>query len=211
VSPTVLTAAELARAITAATHRPDETETLWAAVATVLREHPERGLEVLLIQRAEREGDPWSGHIAYPGGRYSSTDASMQHTAERETIEEVGLDLRAHARLLGRLSNVPARRNGQRVACYVYALTHDVQHLPVHARGTTLRSALLSAGRPRFVGDDLLDARAAAGARQDRLGLRGGSSFCPRKRRTRQARIASPYALQRAMGIRGVRAYIDRR
>jgi 8-oxo-dGTP pyrophosphatase MutT (NUDIX family) len=115
VSPTVLTAAELARAITAATHRPDETETLWAAVATVLREHPERGLEVLLIQRAEREGDPWSGHIAYPGGRYSSTDASMQHTAERETIEEVGLDLRAHARLLGRLSNVPARRNGQRV------------------------------------------------------------------------------------------------
>jgi 8-oxo-dGTP pyrophosphatase MutT (NUDIX family) len=127
VSPTVLTAAELARAITAATHRPDETETLWAAVATVLREHPERGLEVLLIQRAEREGDPWSGHIAYPGGRYSSTDASMQHTAERETIEEVGLDLRAHARLLGRLSNVPARRNGQRVACYVYALTHDVE------------------------------------------------------------------------------------
>lgn len=127
MSQAVRTAAELAQAIAAAAHRPDATETLWAAVATVLREHPERGLEVLLIQRAEREGDPWSGHIAYPGGRYSEGDANMQHTAERETLEEVGLDLRSHAQFLGRLSNVPARRNGQRVACFVYVLTQEAE------------------------------------------------------------------------------------
>lgn len=57
---------------------------------------------LLLIRRAAREGDPWSGHMAFPGGRRQSDDADDVHTARRETQEEVGLDLSA-ATLTGAL------------------------------------------------------------------------------------------------------------
>ncbi len=71
---------------------------LRAAVAAVLR--PKGGpavralddTEILFIRRAEREGDPWSGHMAFPGGRRQSGE-SLLTTATRETLEEVGLDL----------------------------------------------------------------------------------------------------------------------
>ncbi len=52
---------------------------------------------VLFIRRAERESDLWSGHFAFPGGRRDPRDGSIQATAERETMEEVGLDLREAA------------------------------------------------------------------------------------------------------------------
>jgi 8-oxo-dGTP pyrophosphatase MutT (NUDIX family) len=71
-----------------------------AAVALVLRPAAE-GPELLLIRRAEREGDPWSGHMALPGGREQAGDASPVHTAARETHEEVGIDVAAAGRLLG--------------------------------------------------------------------------------------------------------------
>lgn len=48
---------------------------------------------VLLIRRAEREGDPWSGQVAFPGGMVSPSDVSFEETARRETREEVGVDL----------------------------------------------------------------------------------------------------------------------
>ena len=65
-----------------------------AAVALVLRQAP--ALELLLIKRSSSEDDPWSGQMALPGGRRDPADAGLQHTAIRETHEEVGLDLRAH-------------------------------------------------------------------------------------------------------------------
>lgn len=79
----------------------------WAAVALILAPH-RCGPEVLFIRRAERPSDPWSGHIALPGGRREPTDASLRETAERETREEVGLDLRS-ADLLGQLDDVAPR------------------------------------------------------------------------------------------------------
>lgn len=76
-----------------------------AAVAAILR--PTDGdLEVLLIRRTERAEDPWSGHMAFPGGRRDARDADLQTTAMRETLEEVGLDLAAHGELLGKLDDV---------------------------------------------------------------------------------------------------------
>jgi len=69
-----------------------------AAVALVLLEGPQ-GLEILLIRRAERADDPWSGHIALPGGRYDVGDGDLFATAVRETREETGVDLSGAERL----------------------------------------------------------------------------------------------------------------
>jgi len=69
-----------------------------AAVALVLLEGPQ-GLEILLIRRAERADDPWSGQIALPGGRYDAGDRDLFATAVRETREETGVDLSAAERL----------------------------------------------------------------------------------------------------------------
>ncbi len=93
--------------------RGDRLEVAWgspqAAVALILRAAP--ALEVLLIKRADSERDPWSGHMALPGGRRDDADTALLATAIRETMEEVGLDLEHQAQLLGRLGEFgPASR-----------------------------------------------------------------------------------------------------
>jgi 8-oxo-dGTP pyrophosphatase MutT (NUDIX family) len=81
----------------------------WAAVAILLRVNAAGGLDLLLIKRAVREGDPWSGHVALPGGRYDDTDASLEDTAVREVCEEVGIDVRQAGRVLGTLDDLVPR------------------------------------------------------------------------------------------------------
>jgi 8-oxo-dGTP pyrophosphatase MutT (NUDIX family) len=61
-----------------------------AAVALLLAPDPDR---LLLIRRAERAGDPWSGHLALPGGRRDAADADLLATAIRETKEETAVRL----------------------------------------------------------------------------------------------------------------------
>jgi 8-oxo-dGTP pyrophosphatase MutT (NUDIX family) len=77
----------------------------WAAVAIVLVPAPDA---VLLIRRAERAGDPWSGHMALPGGRQDPDDADLVATAIRETDEEVGVRL-SRDQLVGALDDVAPR------------------------------------------------------------------------------------------------------
>lgn len=78
-----------------------------AAVALVLREGGE-GLELLFIRRAEHPEDPWSGHMAFPGGRAEPDDPDLRTTAIRETREEVGVDLARTAESLGALDEIKA-------------------------------------------------------------------------------------------------------
>jgi len=59
--------------------------------------------EILFIKRAERAGDPWSGHLAFPGGRAEHGDATLLEIAVREAAEEVGIHAREGGRILGRL------------------------------------------------------------------------------------------------------------
>ena len=73
-----------------------------ASVALILEEQPS-GLSILLIERSTDTNDYWSGQIGLPGGRFETSDKSPQHTAERETREEIGLDL-ATTQFLGRVS-----------------------------------------------------------------------------------------------------------
>jgi 8-oxo-dGTP pyrophosphatase MutT (NUDIX family) len=91
-----------------------------AAVAIVL--HDEPSPRVLLMKRAERPGDPWSGHISLPGGRYQAGDGDLRITAIRETEEELGIDL-AGAVLLGNLAPLQPRSagpNGIEVTPFVF-------------------------------------------------------------------------------------------
>jgi len=91
-----------------------------AAVAAVFREG-ERGSELLFIERARREGDPWSGHMALPGGRVDPTDEHAMATAERETREEISLDL-GPAERLGRLADLHGGARPITVSAFGYWL-----------------------------------------------------------------------------------------
>jgi 8-oxo-dGTP pyrophosphatase MutT (NUDIX family) len=83
----------------------DEPGLYWAAVSVIIAPDPDA---ILLIRRAHREGDPWSGHMALPGGRAEPGDRDLVATAMRETAEEVGVELR-DAWLLGALDDVAPR------------------------------------------------------------------------------------------------------
>lgn len=86
-----------------------------AAVALLLRE-ASAGAEALIIKRAEFEGDPWSGHLALPGGRAEAQDEDLLATAARETREEIGVELLdppgARTRFIGQLPLIAPRNPG---------------------------------------------------------------------------------------------------
>jgi len=78
-----------------------------------------------MIKRTEREGDPWSGQMAFPGGHKAPGDQTFLETAVREAQEEVGIRLREHE-LLGVLPLVSARSRRVSVAPFVFQLKRDV-------------------------------------------------------------------------------------
>jgi 8-oxo-dGTP pyrophosphatase MutT (NUDIX family) len=96
-----------------------------AAVALMLRER-DGGLEVLVIRRADKEGDPWSGHMALPGGRREPGDQDAYDTARRETLEEIGLDL-ATGRTLGRLDDLGPSRMPRRLVVSPIVVALDAE------------------------------------------------------------------------------------
>ena len=91
-----------------------------AAVAMILRTSPS-GPEVLLVERATRDDDPWSGDLGFPGGKIEASDGNEQIAAERETLEEVGLNL-SSSRFLGRFPDIVGAHLPIRVSCFVYGL-----------------------------------------------------------------------------------------
>lgn len=99
-----------------------------AAVALILREGG-RGLEVLFIERASHDGDPWSGDLGFPGGKVEAGDAGPREAAERETGEELGLDL-ATASCLGRLADIAGAHLPVRISCFVYGLSEHSNLTP---------------------------------------------------------------------------------
>lgn len=90
-----------------------------AAVAMLMRELP-GDLEILFIERATADRDPWSGHLAFPGGKVEAGEHARQ-AAERETQEEIGLDLGAEC-YLGRMSDILGANLPVRVSCFAYGI-----------------------------------------------------------------------------------------
>lgn len=106
-----------------------------SAVAMILQVQADK-LRILMIKRSEREGDTWSGHMAFPGGRMDKADAHGFAVAVRETAEEVGLLLGAQDECIGRLSDVNARPQrgtfGMAVSPFVFRLDREVTFTPNH-------------------------------------------------------------------------------
>ncbi len=99
-----------------------------AAVAVTFRAGADGELELLFIKRAEYAGDPWSGQIAFPGGRREAHDLTLEETAIRETREETGLNIAGSGRILGALDEVQPQsvRLPELVVAPFVAVVHNV-------------------------------------------------------------------------------------
>ncbi len=106
-----------------------------AAVAIILRPDVAggEGSDVLFIKRAEKAGDPWSGHMAFPGGHREPADPDLRAAAMRETLEEIGLDL-GGADYLGAVAHQVASPRGRPlnmiISPHVFAIEGDPRFTP---------------------------------------------------------------------------------
>jgi 8-oxo-dGTP pyrophosphatase MutT (NUDIX family) len=112
---------------------------LEAAVAVVLHEPASRGPEILLIERAEREGDPWSGQMAFPGGRREPHDPTLERTAARETLEEVGF---RPVRPIARLDDVEGSNAARPGRLVIAPFVYEVRERPPLVQSHEVRSTV---------------------------------------------------------------------
>ena len=103
-----------------------------AAVAISLRSGIS-GPEILMIQRAVREGAPWSGHMGFPGGRKDAFDVTDVACAKRETREEISFDLDTHGELVCQLSDVNTGWRADRPEMLVAPFIFKVDSTPSFA------------------------------------------------------------------------------
>jgi len=106
-----------------------------AAILLALRARSDGEPELLMIKRAEAEGDPWSGHVACPGGRMEPEDRDLAVTAVRETLEETGVDVARDGRLIGQLDDLSPRTPYLPpivIRPYVALVRADVEIVPSH-------------------------------------------------------------------------------
>jgi len=114
----------ISKRLTRETPAPRSEDLPVAGVAIII-DPTDRGGSVLLIRRRELKGDPWSGQIAFPGGRMSTGDADLLQTAIREAKEEVGVQLKDHE-FLGHLPLVETRSRRMRVLPAAFQLKSAV-------------------------------------------------------------------------------------
>ena len=108
-------------------HEPPQKGQRFAAVSIIVRDM--QFPSVLLIKRAERTGDPWSGQIAFPGGKMQSGDGTARDTAVRETMEEVGVDL-SRADFMGYAPTATTHTGNMEVVPAVFVLKESVEVKP---------------------------------------------------------------------------------
>ncbi len=125
-----------------------------ASVSLVLREAP--SLEVLIIKRTQSAGDPWSGHMALPGGRRDAGDPTLLATAIRETAEETGVVLNESEHYLGALNRVlPWTSSVPRLTIhpFVFGVSGATQAVPDDREVESIHWASVDALRDPSTGD----------------------------------------------------------
>jgi len=104
-----------------------------AAVAMLLKPQ-EHDLHMFFIHRAHHPQDPWSGHMAFPGGRQDPEDLDLTYTIYRETKEEVSIDLNLHSEYLGRMTELQAIARGRPISMtvspFIYLVSPEVSPQP---------------------------------------------------------------------------------
>lgn len=127
-----------------------------AGVAIILGSDPDA---ILLIRRSERIGDPWSGHMGFPGGRRGLGDEHLLATTIRETMEEIGLSL-TPAELLGSLDDVAPRtatRPPVFARPYVFGLQGHPVPIPNHEVSAAFWVPLTDLERPGVLSEFILE------------------------------------------------------
>ena len=96
---------------------PPGGDVVQSAVLLMLRERDGDFL-VWFIRRTEHAGDPFSGHVAFPGGKKKDEDETFADTVTREVSEELGFDAARDAEILGEMD-------------FIRPLTPSVRHYAV--------------------------------------------------------------------------------
>lgn len=145
----IQTATSIAQALAAAQpHKlPERHHKRRSAVAVVVDHDSMQNASLLLIRRAQHERDPWSGHMAFPGGRYEQHDRNGLATAKREMHEEVGFDIddataRNAGRVIGRLSDFSTRRRAIPIDMIVSPYVFQIEERPQLAPNYEVDDAL---------------------------------------------------------------------
>ncbi|MGD8566432.1 MAG: CoA pyrophosphatase [Candidatus Bathyarchaeota archaeon] len=81
--------------------RPTSEEQNAAAAVALMMKPLRNGFKVLFVKRVENSSDPWSGQIAFPGGKHEAKDQNLLQTVIRETFEETGINLLDCCNILG--------------------------------------------------------------------------------------------------------------
>lgn len=114
------------RALAGPLDAPAEPDGPFTRAAVAMTFHGDR---LLMIKRAEREGDPWSGHMAFPGGKAEPADRDPVHTATREAQEELALDL-APSQLLGQVTPLRTPFKAKGKVHYVHGYVFQIPEVP---------------------------------------------------------------------------------
>ncbi|MEX2204810.1 MAG: CoA pyrophosphatase [Myxococcota bacterium] len=118
---------------------PSDDRPLLAAVALVFHQPPGGAPELLFIERARKEGDPWSGQMAFPGGRHDPGDSDISATASREALEEVGVQL---DRPFGRLDDFSGSRNPRVPPLVVSPFAYEARERPTLVPNAEVQSTV---------------------------------------------------------------------
>jgi len=111
-----------------------------AAVAVIFAPLSPDNYGILLIKRAKREDDPWSGHVALPGGRRETQDKGLLETIIRETSEEVGITLDPTT-LIGWRPCLQAQSQGLLTGIWVHPAVFVMNHAPAAGTSCEVQSA----------------------------------------------------------------------
>jgi len=106
-----------------------------ASVAVILRKNQANDFDILLIKRAERSGDPWSGDMAFPGGKMDNADQSIYQTALRELHEEIGLgaeNLKHIGRLSDQLTKTHSGLRPMIISAFIFELNKHTEFVLNH-------------------------------------------------------------------------------